>query len=272
MDGDGNAVEVVSGLDAWFSMRRRSWARRQRRMLSLAWLLLGFTLIVLLIPGITELFLPRTHILHASGMQAIQRWLANLTSLSVISLFFLLSGSCISHCLPGSDMLGPLGNREFHLALRRNCLAICYRLSAQFVLPVLLAGSISQAMVLLHYDMLDDLRPFSRMLGWTLVAILHALIAAQLGLRLPGMAPLLRMLLGLLAVLLAAMLASAPLFVIYMLTENFSMLSDSQTRMLTGWLGPATLGLVVWGLLAWSRQLPPDLIEGLDRHSAMRRS
>ena len=268
---DDEAAPSSSGIDAWFMHRRRSWASRNRGLLLAAWFILALCVVASLIPLATEFLLPRGGVANSAVFMGARSAVENLCGFSLLILHFQMCGSCISYCLPGADFTGGLGNREFHLALRRNCLAIAYRLALQLLLPAMLAGALAD--LLISISLLPGMLPaeLTQLVLAVLLPILCAVLAAQLGLRLPGMAAAMRTGLGLLGVLLALGLASAPLFITYITTDSFSTLNTGQVRLMVTTVPPAILLLTIIGLLAWSRVLPPDLIEELERHSVARK-
>lgn len=266
MTSEQQQSQESGGLTPWFRQRRQSWARRNRRLLQFSWLLLALYLLLQL-----------ARILHDSGSPGHLIGLVSLLRLMTVAhimfllLYFLLTFSCISYCLPGSDMLGRLGNTEFHRQLRRHCLAICNRFGVQFLLLPLLVLITADAV---FYNWLGIYDPFDFLSSLCMCFIftkVTTVLAAQLCLRLPGMALALRMGLGLFALLLIFMLSGVPLFVIFMLTDNFSTLHGSQEKLLVNFVPPLMLLLIYWGLLRWSLILPGDLLEELDRHTSARR-
>lgn len=264
----------MSGLDMWFRQRRRSWAERYPGQLRLSWLLLGCCLLVQFTPVLIEYQRsPGGTMAISMGMlQLIQRLLATLFSLALMLQFFNLAGSCISYCLPGSDMIGPQDLRSFHLQLRRNCLAISYRLAFRFVLPVLLVGLLADSLVNLRVGVVEPLENLAAVLLWMLLSMQFALVATQLGMRLPGMQFVLRSLLGILGMLLVLFISIAPLMAIYIFSDNyFYEISGGQLQLLLSGTPVLMQLLILYGLLRWTRVPPPDMISELDRHSAVRR-
>lgn len=216
MDAAAEAGHDELGLGPWFANRRRSWERHNRRLVLVAWLLLGLSVAGNLLPMAIDL----QHVLQTGSRLpgstiAVMRFIGVGLSLALVAAWFNLVLSCIATCRPGPELLGSASLAEFHAAISRGSFAIALRWGLLLLLPHFAVAHIHNLIAIRILSFVHPLLPVLLLADTLVLVLLAALLATYSSLQLGHLALPLQVLAALLGLLGAYVAAGIPTALVY---------------------------------------------------------